>query len=683
MSKFSDIFSEEEKKEKLEDEIKNLAKLIKKNRNNVEYFSAIIKDLSDYVKYLNGVVEHLEGKFGLEEYILGDILKCLRELKEAANIAKDSPLLETDKLKNELDEVNEFIKDNFEVTLDNERRVYLGKSPRIHLFEKFFGNLHQDIDIYKKMKLKVSEESIESEKKSNLEKEISLLKQDNISENRLKEIESNAIKLLGWYKRTLRLLFKSLWDIQEQEARSIALIKHYIKLLKMLKKHRNLKEFDELYKNLLDIGAKIRQYIKRDFKEQEYIGNAFEEFRNKVAIIKNNLEGIEREPLGFLNGELYVKKVNGQYPRKGIIVVPGTSRYYNQYEPLIFRLALEGYCVCAFELPSQGSEGAFRVGLMSTYIYACVRHLRSKGAKEVGVVGHSIGAIATLFALGGYNEKLENYIINEASKYIKSLKATLGNVGKLSEKDLERIDVNKEATLLKSLDKGVQDYEDMKRNIVDAIKETRFADVSPGKIGRIGAVVLLAPPESIQGAKTLPKSFYSLSHENMQLILNLSLVFDKFVDFVLRRHAAIDFKLPSLSKKYEQMELVALKVKKSEFNDFLRYVQECENPFDFASLLDYLSKRSDFIRYYTQKFIKDTPKLFLYGDLDPLLKPFIKKGTLEKTYNIMIGATSFVQSYAGIGHAMMHWDWGFRNRSYIVTSPNIQMDTVHFFKKYL
>ena len=82
----------------MEDEIKNLAKLIKKNRNNVEYFSAIIKDLSDYVKYLNGVVEHLEGKFGLEEYILGDILKCLRELKEAANIA--------------VEEVNRFLSEN-------------------------------------------------------------------------------------------------------------------------------------------------------------------------------------------------------------------------------------------------------------------------------------------------------------------------------------------------------------------------------------------------------------------------------------------------------------------------------------------------------------------------------------------------------------------------------------------
>ena len=132
----------------------------------------------------------------------------------------------------------------------------------------------------------------------------------------------------------------------------------------------------------------------------------------------------------------------------------------------------------------------------------------------------------------------------------------------------------------------------------------------------------------------------------------------------------------------EKIRLGALEIKKSDYQDFLKYLKESVNPFDFTSLLDYFSKYP-FVKYYNYKYIKSTPKLFQYGTKDYILGPAIKEGTLESAYNIMMGETSFIIPYPGISHIMMPRDIGIRHRSYRASSPRIQNDMIVFLRKYL
>ena len=101
------------------------------------------------------------------------------------------------------------------------------------------------------------------------------------------------------------------------------------------------------------------------------------------------------------------------------------------------------------------------------------------------------------------------------------------------------------------------------------------------------------------------------------------------------------------------------------------------------SLLDFFSKYS-FARYYVDKYLRGTPKIFLYSKKDLVLGPPLKKGTLAKAYNTMIGPTSIVnQPYEGMGHLMVRAEASFRKRSYIASSPRMQNDVVNFLKKHL
>src|SRR3989338_5667657 len=323
---------------------------------------------------------------------------------------------------------------------------------------------------------------------------------------------------------------------------------------------------------------------------------------------------------------------------------------------------------------------------MSDYIYECIRFVRLKGTIEVGVVGHSIGAIAALFALGGYNGQLENYIIKVATKYIEKLKSSLSKIANndiiAKEKNkFEQVEINEILELFGDLEEEKRAYDDFKQQILEALKTTRFSNLKIA--GKIDAVVLLAPPESVQAARTFPPFAYKVTPEIAQVSFNLLQNLDRLLDNLFKKQIVIDYKLPpAIRSNLEKIRLGALEIKKSDYQDFLKYLKESVNPFDFTSLLDYFSKYP-FVKYYNYKYIKSTPKLFQYGTKDYILGPAIKEGTLESAYNIMMGETSFIIPYPGISHIMMPRDIGIRHRSYRASSPRIQNDMIVFLRKYL
>jgi len=691
----------EKRKKKLERDIEKTADLIKGNKNRIEYMSSLMKEITDYISYMESIIIRFEGNFGLEGNIIQTIYKTLNELKRTVSmtleILENVPESISARIKEEIENLNKFIQGNFATTLRNERRVYRGRSPRTHLLEKTFGSLHRDVDIYREVRAAGKEEEIEQEEEVRFRQEVESLRHIVFTEPQFQE---DAIRIFRYYRREFQYLFKSLWDIQEEEAKNISLLEHYIGILGRILKDKEFGrarmeyELKELHQKLLDVEAKLKLYIRRDYGVQLNLDRVFEEFENRFEKIENNLGGIEKEPLNLndISGQIYFKKINGKYPKVGIVFVPGTARPYTEYEPLIYRLVLEGYMVCGFDLPSQGSKGHFRIGLASEYLYNCVRYIRQKGVTEVGVIGHSLGAMTALHALAGYNEKLENYLIEVATNYIENLKS----INDRMEEDLNEIlreehesggielnvenDVDKAISLYGDLEKEKQAFEELKKQIFEALKATRFSGLNVA--GKIDAVVLLASPETIQTARAFPGYFHKTPVQVAQLSINILEGVDRFLDRILKRQIAIEYKLPSArTRDLEKVRSGVLQIKNSEWRDFLNYSKTASNPFDFMSLLDYFSRYS-FVEYFTRRFIREVPKFFLYGN-DFILAPSIKKGTLEKAYRTMMGPTSELTYYPDQGHLFKNSELGPGKRTYVVTSPKVHADILKFLRKHL
>jgi len=719
------ILGIEKRKKGKEKEIKELAQSVKGNKGRVEYISALMKDIYDFIIYLDAIVNRLEGTIGVEQHIFHTILKTLAEQKRTVitmtEILSNVPQEIASKIKKEIANLNKFIKDKFEEAIKNEGRVYKGKYTRSHYFDKLFGNMQKDVDIYRELQLVAREEKIEIAEEARFTEEVESLRERTLSalphryspgvghEGKFEKMEqledygADAIRILRYYRREFEQLFKSLGDIQEQDLRNIKLIDHYLKLLEELKKDRRLKvEYDlnALHKKLTDIKTKLKLYIRRDFRQDINANALFEQFSNRIEQVEASLVGIEKIPLQYPTGEVYYKKINGQLPKKGIVFVPGTSRDHKQYEPIIYRLVLEGYLVCAFDLPSQGTIGHLRVGLISDYIYRCVMYVRSEGIVEVGVVAHSLGAMATICALGGYNEELENYIINVASKYIEKLKdeknsmiarlkklnlTDYGDVKEIEKKiNTREIKIHQLVELFEERQEDEQAYLDFRTHIFTALKKTRF--LRKNLSGMIDAVVLLASPASIQSSKIMHKWAFKLSPENFQRFVNGLERFDRLGDLVFKRQLAIDYKLQSSSKKdLDKLQYGTLQVKKSDWPDFLKYLQESPNPFDFMSLLDYFSKFPNFEKLYIDYLIRNVPKIFLFGTKDLIIGGSYRKGILEKAYHTMVGPTTTIHPpYPGVGHIMAKMELGgLKKRGYMVTSPIIQRDIIVFLRTHL
>tara|TARA_Y100000310_G_C20520490_1_gene733411 strand:+ start:467 stop:973 length:507 start_codon:yes stop_codon:yes gene_type:complete len=167
MWRIGSILGKEKIKKAKEKEIKKLAKLVKGNKVSVEYVTALMKDISEYVSYMDSVIARLEGNVGVEQHILRTILKTLGEQKRTViammEIASNFPEDISTKMRNEIGELNKFIKENFEKTIQDEGRVYNDRYIRRHYFEKLFGNLQRDVDIYRELQLVAREEKIELE----------------------------------------------------------------------------------------------------------------------------------------------------------------------------------------------------------------------------------------------------------------------------------------------------------------------------------------------------------------------------------------------------------------------------------------------------------------------------------------------------------------------------------------
>jgi len=400
MRRISGVLRKEKRKRGLEREIKVLAKLVKDKKGNVQYITALMKDIAEFITYLESVVARLEGNIGVEQHIMRTILKTLGEQKRTVitmmEILSNVPEDISAKIKEEIEDLNKFIKNNFEKTVIDEGRVYKGKFTRRHYFEKLFGNLRRDVDIYRELQLVAGEEKVELEEEARFKEEIQALKPDAFTEPEFKEYEEDAIRILKYYRREFEHLFKALWDIQEQEYRNIKLIDHYLELLGELKKDRNLKieyEVDDLHKKLTAIKAKLQLYIRRDFRQDVNADKLFVEFSNRVQEIENRLQGIILIILAFIyRNEL---KLIYSDPEAVKQFISG----FGIYAPLVFIL-LQILQVVIFIIPGSvfTISGGYVFGVILGTIYS--------------LIGIMIGSIFVFYVSRKFGRPFVEKIIN-------------------------------------------------------------------------------------------------------------------------------------------------------------------------------------------------------------------------------------------------------------------------------
>ena len=182
---------------------------------------------------------------------------------------------------------------------------------------------------------------------------------------------------------------------------------------------------------------------------------------------------------------------NGPKPNRGLVLVHGMSKDKENLITLGKRLASQDYWVYSIDLAMHGEafEEKLRLGRISEFILLAVRQLRSEGIRNVGVVGHSTGAMCALFAMAGYNTKVEAEFyaaMTEVTKRLKIITDDLGIVKKYDEDSYKRLVFN--AIRLS------EKYKELKIILLNALKET-YEGAS-----RIDAAVLLAPIKTMQYA---------------------------------------------------------------------------------------------------------------------------------------------------------------------------------------
>ena len=104
----------EKRKKILERDIEKTADLIKGNKNRIEYISSLVKELTDYISYMDSIIIRFEGNFGLEGNIVQTIFKTLNELKRTVSmtleILKNVPDPISARIKKKIENLNKLIR---------------------------------------------------------------------------------------------------------------------------------------------------------------------------------------------------------------------------------------------------------------------------------------------------------------------------------------------------------------------------------------------------------------------------------------------------------------------------------------------------------------------------------------------------------------------------------------------
>lgn len=610
-----DLFSEENYEDRVDLELALLMQEFKKN-GTVDA-ARVREEVNKFIGVAEAALRKLEdAKRRAEREEINNINRIRSFLVEGGKINVKS-------LKKELEKFGEKLKsDTLSALRYNRRRekqLRRERAPFGFVLKKLRSSQYLDKEVARKA-FRAGEHTLkEPQLFSEIDYLIRILSK-NPNKEALEQLKERIYRLTKDYEGDLDTFLTIEVDLEIEEARRLHRIDHYIAFLNMIRRVGN---FDDLINKLNALKAEVNKWVYQDSIDakrlQQYASKSLEYGQNLLKTSQTDLggefPGIVMEnysALGEIPGILIFNK-NKPLPNRGIVLVHGAFGTKETLLVLGKRLASQDFLVYTMDMPQHGENTSlFRLGIITEQILKAVSFLRSKGVRNVGVVGHSLGAICTLFAMTGYNFQIEQEFFEATSRVLERI-------------DKIREDLKKGQERKKSEENLISlryEYQRLKKSILRGMQQMYASN------SKIDAAVLLSPPKTVQFFLP-PQISFLMKHKLIGRLIGKS-ENKKFFNLVagIGEAATLPEYMLNATKQKGRIQIVGGDV--TNIYDCFNYVQSVKNPYDYMRAIEKLlskpksgDKDVQFIRYFVN-LIRKTPKLFIYGLGDmQILKSYI------------------------------------------------------------
>lgn len=693
-----DLFSKEAYEERID---KELTELIAEFRKNKTVKKGKLNDvIGHFIKEVTAIIQELDQikvRAEQEEILKIDGLRKLFEEESKINARA---------LRSELGNFAKSIKGStiaaLRSNLRGEKRLRRGKVPLGYVLKKVKKDKYLDAEVARRA-YRIGEHT--AEEHALYYRAIDLINslKSNPSRENLEQLKNLTKTLIQNYKNDVEDFLNIESGIDIEEARKLHRIDHYIVFLKMvsgsehlIRKLNALKEDAKRWIYQDTINAKnLERYAIKSFEYGEKLLESSQiEPGAEIPGIKIEKHTVFEQVPGILISYEKPDEPPKLKPNRGLVLVHGAFGAKETLLTLGKRLAMQDYEVFIMDVAQHGDNAAlFRLGVISEQILLCVSFLRRRGMKNVGVIGHSLGAMCALFAMTGYNSRIE-YQFFEATK---NLMQGIDLMDKALNKEKKKLK-NWQLQFLEkerhNLIQSSEEYKKLKEVILNGLREMYEGN------SKIDAAVLLAPPKTSQFnfprevagvIKRLPKITRKPAAKFLSDVLVLKKLEKIGETFTIPEYVIKGMNEPG------KIRIVSADV--TNMYDTFNYVQNVKNPYDYIDAIKMICKKFhsqdnkvDFIRYYAD-LIRNVPKLYIYGlgDID-LLKSFIPRKITE--FGLSVGRlqiTELEDHYKKFGGEIVriprlnHWltQEGIYPNFDSARMPKITYKIVTFFNQYL
>lgn len=332
----------------------------------------------------------------------------------------------------------------------------------------------------------------------------------------------------------------------------------------------------------------------------------------KLDIIQENISK------GRVHGTIYYKK--GIRYSRGILLVHAFTLNRHGMGVLAERLAEYGFFCLSIDLPSHFLNlTKFTFGELTETITEGVLLIKNHfGIRRVAVIGHSIGAIGSLFSNAGYNIDIEKNLYSIWEK----LREMIYNQAILMKKDKDSSEI---IALNAKIDSS---YTKLKELILYSLKK------GIQEHSNVACYILLALPVNVKGAIPAMSILKKLSHRWVKKVFE-NVWHNRLVKQFYKEGNPVGY-TPENKEEYFYWGFFKTK----DTSEFLNFFLNMKEPIDFLTLIEQLikfkhkDKMVSFFEYYQKKYLLLKPKMFIYGTKDLFLKPFLpfRKKRLERFY---------------------------------------------------
>lgn len=448
------------------------------------------------------------------------------------------------------------------------------------------------------------------------------------SPNEHRRLKEGIKRVLKLYEEQLDEFLNIEIDISLETARKLTRISHYLTFLKGIIREEEapVQGIVPLIQQLESLQEKAKEFVYQDEVSLRNLLRAAEKFSYAEKVITQSKtesfeDSIKVVPVSIQNSipSLYFYQEGVPPPLRGVVMMHGFSGEKRALMTLGKRLALQGFRVISLDMSSHGdNRERFHLGRNAEYFMEGVKWMRIQGVRSVGLLGHSLGASSAMLALAGYNSNIEETfykLVDEARR-------------------IQKTPGQNQINMISKL------YKRLKQLILSGLEERRRSAIL-----RVDCAVLLAPPLGVQAAvspkilKMIDMFKWKVPSTNLMPLKSLYKPLSWGILKVMNAQSQMQLGKNQLmhdvaTKSGEFRHLSAVF---SDYYDFLNYLREVNNPYEFMECLHYLCsvessmsshdpnqndkkiEEHRFFAYYRDHIIRSVPKLVAFGDKDEML----------------------------------------------------------------